>query len=250
VLSSGVMPVVLVTGAAQGIGRAVAERFLKDGYSVVAIDRNGEALRSLEGHVAVAELDVTATEAPAKAVALATERFGRLDCLVNNAGIGAAKPVHLTTDEELDRFLAVNLRSVFRFCREALGVMQPGGCIVNVASTYGLMGNVAASSYATTKAGVVGLTRQMAGDYGPKGIRVNAVAPGVIDTPLTHERLKNERFRRLMVETTPFPRIGTPQDVAGAVRFLCSEDAGFVNGHVLVIDGGWSATNYVASAVS
>ena len=241
------MPVVLVTGAAQGIGRAIAERFLKDGFSVVAVDRNREGLNSLQGSVAVAEIDVTAPEAPARAIGLAKEKFGRLDCLVNNAGIGKSKPVHLTSDEELDRFIAVNLKSVFRFSREALGVMESGACIVNVASTFGLMGNPGSSSYATTKAGIVGLTRQMAGDYGPKGIRVNAVAPGVIDTPLTHERLQDAQFLRLMVDTTPFPRIGKPQDIAGAVRFLCSSDASFVNGHVLVIDGGWSATNYVAS---
>ena len=244
------MPVVLVTGAAQGIGRAVAERFLNDGFSVVALDRNLEGLKSLKGDVAVAELDVTGVDSPKKAVALAVERFGRLDCLVNNAGIGKSKPVHLTSDEELERFLAVNLKSVFRFCREALGLMQSGACIVNVASTYGLMGNPASSSYATTKAGIVGLTRQMAGDYGPKGIRVNAVAPGVIDTPLTHERLRDDTFRRLMVDTTPFPRVGKPEDIAGAVRFLCSTDASFINGHVLVIDGGWSATNYVRTACS
>jgi 3-oxoacyl-[acyl-carrier protein] reductase len=243
------MQVVLVTGAAQGIGRAIADRFLRDGFCVVAIDRNAAGLEIFSNNekAATAALDVTAADAPAKAVALAQERFGRLDFLVNNAGIGNSKPVHLTSDEELDRFIAVNLRSVFRFAREALGAMQPGAAIVNVASTFGLMGNPSSSSYATTKAAVVGLTRQMAGDYGPKGIRVNAVAPGVIRTPLIEERLGMPAFRRLMVDTTPFPRIGTPQDVAGAVRFLCSEDAGFVNGHVLVIDGGWSATNYVAS---
>jgi NAD(P)-dependent dehydrogenase (short-subunit alcohol dehydrogenase family) len=215
----------------------------------VAIDRNAAGLETFSNNekAATAALDVAAADAPAKAVALARERFGRLDFLVNNAGIGNSKPVHLTSDEELDRFIAVNLRSVFRFAREALGAMQAGAAIVNVASTFGLMGNPNSSSYATTKAAVVGLTRQMAGDYGPKGIRVNAVAPGVIRTPLIEERLGMPAFRRLMVDTTPFPRIGTPQDVAGAVRFLCSDDAGFVNGHVLVIDGGWSATNYVAS---
>jgi 3-oxoacyl-[acyl-carrier protein] reductase len=244
------MQVVLVTGAAQGIGRAIAERFLRDGFSLVAVDRKAEGLQSLAQSVpqriATAMLDVTAPDAPAKAVALAQQRFGRLDYLINNAGIGNSKPVHLTSDEELDRFIAVNLRSVFRFAREALDAMQPGAAIVNVASTFGLVGNPGSSSYATTKAAVVGLTRQMAGDYGPKGIRVNAVAPGVIRTPLIEERLGMPAFRHLMVDTTPFPRIGTPEDVAGAVRFLCSEDAGFVNGHVLVIDGGWSATNYVA----
>jgi NAD(P)-dependent dehydrogenase (short-subunit alcohol dehydrogenase family) len=241
------MPVVLVTGAAQGIGRAIAERFLKDGFSVVAVDRNLEGLKSLKGDVAVAELDVTTTDAPSKAVALAKNKFGQLDCLVNNAGIGNSKPVHLTSDEEFDRFVAVNFRSVFRFTREALGVMASGASIVHVASTFGLVGNPNNSSYASTKAALVGLTRQMAADYGPKGIRVNAVAPGVIQTPLVQERLGIPAFRRLMVDTTPFPRIGKPEDVAGAVRFLCSEDAGFVNGHVLVIDGGWSAANYVAS---
>src|SRR5437773_3953259 len=241
------MPVVLVTGAAQGIGRAIAERFLKDGFSVVAVDRNLEGLKSLKGDVAIAELDVTAPDAPSQAIALAIERFGQLDCLVNNAGIGNSKPVHLTSDEEFDRFVAVNFRSVFRFTREALGVMASGASIVHVASTFGLVGNPNNSSYASTKAALVGLTRQMAADYGPKGIRVNAVAPGVIQTPLVQERLGIPAFRRLMVDTTPFPRIGKPEDVAGAVRFLCSEDAGFVNGHVLVIDGGWSAANYVAS---
>jgi meso-butanediol dehydrogenase / (S,S)-butanediol dehydrogenase / diacetyl reductase len=242
------MQVAIVTGAAQGIGRAIAERFLKDGISVVAIDRNGEALKSLEGeHLATAVLDVTADDAPARAVALAKERFGRLDVLVNNAGIGNSKPVHLTSDEEIDRFVAVNFRSHFRFTREALGAMKSGAAIVHVASTFGLMGNPNNSMYCSTKAALVGLTRQMAADYGPKGIRVNAVAPGVIQTALVAERLAVPAFRRLMVDTTPFPRLGRPEDVAGAVRFLCSEDAGFVNGHVLVIDGGWSAANYVAS---
>ena len=245
------MPVAIVTGAAQGIGRAIAERFLKDGISLLAIDRNREGLASLEGvrgaNLATAVLDVSADDAPSRAVALAKERFGRLDILVNNAGIGNSKAVHLTTDEEFDRFVSVNFRSVFRFTREALGVMASGASIVHVASTFGLVGNPNNSSYASTKAALVGLTRQMAADYGPKGIRVNAVAPGVIDTPLVHERLGNPAFRRLMVDTTPFPRIGRPEDVAGAVRFLCSEDASFVNGHVLVIDGGWSAANYVAS---
>ena len=240
------MPVVLVTGAAQGIGRAIAERFLKDGFSLVAVDRNREGLNSLRGSVVAAELDVTAADAPARAIGLAQEKFGRLDCLVNNAGIGNSKPVHLTSDEDIDRFVAVNFRSHFRFTREALGAMKSGAAIVHVASTFGLMGNPNNAMYCSTKAALVGLTRQMAADYGPKGIRVNAVAPGVIQTPLVEERLANPAFRRLMVDTTPFPRIGRPEDVAGAVRFLCSEDAAFVNGHVLVIDGGWSAANYVA----
>ena len=243
--------VVMVTGAAQGIGRATAEKFLAQGWQVLAIDQQAEGLASLQStaptQVTTLVLDVTGQDAPAQAMALAKQRFGRLDALINNAGIGKSKAVHETTDAELDRFYAINLRSVFRFSREALGLMESGACMVHVASTFGLIGNPVASSYAATKAALIGLTRQMAVDYGPKGIRINAVAPGVIHTPLTEARLGDPAFRRLMVNTTPFPRIGTPQDVAGAIHFLCSEDAGFVNGHVLVIDGGWSATNSVGT---
>ncbi len=241
--------VVMVTGPAQGIGRAVAERFLRAGWSLVAVDRQAEGLQSLAeqapDRVAWAVMDVTDEAAPAQAMALARERFGRLDALVNNAGIGRPKPMHLTDDAELDRFLQVNLRSVFRFSREALALMQSGACMVHVASTFGLMGNPGASAYAATKAALIGLTRQMAVDYGPKGLRINAVAPGLIRTELIEDRLEQPAFRRLMVDTIPYPRVGAPSDVAAAVAFLCSDDASFINGHVLVIDGGWSATNWV-----
>ncbi len=243
--------VAMVTGPAQGIGRAIAERLLNSGWSLVAIDRQAEGLQSLQAlapeRVATALLDVTADDAPEQAMALARSRFGRLDALINNAGIGRPKPMHLTDDAELDRFLNVNLRSVFRFSRQALGLIGEGGCMVHVASTFGLMGNPGASAYAATKAALIGLTRQMAVDYGPKGLRINAVAPGLIHTELIADRLDQPAFRRLMVDTIPFPRLGKPSDVAAAVAFLCSEDASFINGHVLVIDGGWSATNWVGS---
>ena len=241
---------VIVTGAAQGIGRAIAERFARDGFFVVAVDRNADGLSSLASQnreqIETLVLDVTAPDASLRAVALAMKRFGRLDYLVNNAGIGNAKPVAETSDEELELFLSTNFSAAFRFTRAALGVMAAGAGIVHIASTFGLMGNPRGSSYAATKAALIGLTRQMAADYGPKGIRANAVAPGPIETPMVQERLESsEYFRRLVVETTPFPRIGLPGDVAGAVRFLCSDDAAFVNGHVLVVDGGWSSANYV-----
>lgn len=241
--------VAMVTGPAQGIGRAIAQRLLAQGWSLVAIDRQAQGLDTLAAQapdrVACAVLDVTQDDAPAQAMALARSRFGRLDALINNAGIGRPKPMHLTDDAELDRFLGVNLRSVFRFSREALGLLQAGGCMVHVASTFGLMGNPGASAYAATKAALIGLTRQMAVDYGPQGLRINAVAPGLIRTPLIEDRIDQPAFRRLMVDTIPFPRMGRPEDVAGAVAFLCSDDASFINGHVLVIDGGWSATNWV-----
>ena len=242
----------LVTGAGSGIGRATALRFLRAGAKVLAVDLNPEGLAEtlrlaeapgrIEGHVA----DVTAEVAPAESVVAVLRHFGRLDWLVNNAGIGAAKAVHLTSDAEWDRYVDVNLRSLFRFSREALPHLTPGrGAIVNIASVFGLFGHPGVAPYAATKAAVVGLTHQMAADYGPQGIRVNAVAPGVIETALTRTRIDSDpRFQALNIDPIPFPRLGKPEDVANAVHFLVSEEASYVSGHVLAVDGGWSVTNY------
>jgi NAD(P)-dependent dehydrogenase (short-subunit alcohol dehydrogenase family) len=250
--------VAIVTGAGSGIGRATALRFLGEGVAVVATDRNGDGLAEtarLAGNrtdlLATLAQDVTEKAAPAEAVALAGKAFGRLDVLVNNAGIGAAKSAHLTDDEEWQRYVDINLTALFRFSRAALAAFPAGsGAIVNIASVYGLFGPVNSAPYAATKAGVVGLTRQMAADYGPKGVRVNAVAPGVIVTPLTEGRLASDRrFSGTTIDLTPFPRMGRPEDIADAVFFLASERASFVNGHVLTVDGGWSVTNYSRTAL-
>lgn len=242
------MKVVVITGAAQGIGRATAERFLANGDMLVASDVSAEGLSSLQmsapERVATLVQDITEDSAPDEAIALAMQRFGRLDVLVNNAGIGRAKSIGDTTDDELDRFLNVNLRAQIRFSRSAVRVMTSGAAVVNMASIAGLRGIARNGIYSVAKAGMVGLTRQMAADYGPMGIRVNAVAPGIVKTPLTRERIENDpAFRRLHVDTTPFPRIGLPEDIAAAVAFLASEDASFISGHILVVDGGWLAAN-------
>ncbi|MBA4222541.1 MAG: oxidoreductase [Methylobacterium sp.] len=242
------MKTVLVTGAAQGIGRATAERFIASGHALVATDISAQALDDLRSlapeRIVVLVQDITADPAPKEAVDLAVARFGRLDVLVNNAGVGRPRPIHETDDDGIDRFLDINVRAQIRFCREALGVMKSGAAIVNIASIFGLRGNAGAGVYSVSKAAMIGLTRQMAADYGPSGIRVNAVAPGLIKTPLTADRIDNDpAFRRQMVETTPFPRVGTPDDIAAAVHFLASEDAGFIAGHTLVVDGGWLVAN-------
>ena len=247
--------VAMITGGGQGLGRASALRMVREGVRVVISDLDGERLRETAALSGRPELvrtivqDVTADSSPRDAVALALDEFGRLDWLVNNAGIGNAKALHDTSDEDWDRYMNINLRSVFRYSREAMPHLKPNrGAIVHISSIFGILGHPATAPYAASKAALIGLTRQMAADYGPQGVRVNAVAPGLIETPLTLERLKtNRRFEELMVDTTPFHRIGKPEDIANAVHFLCSDEAAFVSGHVLVVDGGWSVANYVPS---
>lgn len=246
-------PVFIVTGAGRGIGRAITHRLVADGLRVLAIDLHEADLATMRREsvdverIAILVQDVTAADAPEQAIETAIARWGRFDGLVNNAGIGHTKPLHLTEDDEYDRFMDVLMRAVFRFSRAAVRSFgDNGGCVVQIASIFGLLGSHGASAYSAAKAGVIGLTRQMAVDYGPRGIRVNAVAPGVIATPMTQDRIDgSDRFKRVMIDTTPFPRIGTPEDIAGAVSFLCSSSASFINGHILVVDGGWSATNHV-----
>ncbi|MBJ6135249.1 SDR family oxidoreductase [Ochrobactrum sp. Q0168] len=247
------MKVALITGSGQGIGRATAERFLNGGYQVVATDITNEGLAELSilapDRVKTLCQNITDTHAPQEAIDLAMSSFGQLDVLVNNAGIGRPKPVGDTSDEEIDRFLDVNIRAQIRFSRAALSVLKSGGAMVNICSIFGFRGSAGGGVYSVTKAAMVGLTRQMAADYGPQGIRINGVAPGLIKTPMTKDRIENNKeFRRLMVESTPFPRVGTPEDIANAVHFLSSEEAAFISGQVLVVDGGWLAANGARAA--
>ncbi|MFM9938216.1 MAG: SDR family NAD(P)-dependent oxidoreductase [Hyphomicrobiaceae bacterium] len=250
--------VAIVTGAGSGIGRATTQRFVSENVAVVASDRNSEGLAetlALCGNrtdlVTALTQDVTAKSAPEDAVKAALQTFGRLDILVNNAGIGAAKAAHDTSDEDWQRYVDINMTAVFRYSREVLKAFpSEGGAIVNIASVFGIFGPVKSAPYSATKAAVIGITRQMAADYGPKGIRVNAVAPGLIATPLTKARFEKDRqFMALSEDVTPFPRLGRPEDIADAIFFLASDRAGFINGHILAVDGGWSSTNYSRRAM-
>jgi meso-butanediol dehydrogenase/(S,S)-butanediol dehydrogenase/diacetyl reductase len=246
------MRVALITGASSGIGLATSRVFLDARIAVVAVARDADKLaaaeRELSGRaapVATLALDVTADDAPERAVGLAMERFGRLDHLVNNAGIGSPKPVHETDDATLDAFLGLMLRAPFRFCRAALKVFGPEATIVNVSSTYSLLGGLRGGAYSAAKGGLNALTTHLACQYGSSGVRANAVAPGVVPTPMTHHRLEDEGFRRMNIDMTPSRRMGTVEDVAQAIYFLSSSASGWINGQVLAVDGGWSTTKFL-----
>lgn len=247
------MKVALITGAGTGIGRATALAFLKGGAAVVAMGRRRNRLDELveaagdhADRTAILAADATADDTPEQAVSLAMSRFGRLDYLVNNAGIGRPKPVHETDDAFLDENLNLMLRAPFRFIREAVRVMGPQSCIINVSSTYALVGGLRGGAYSAAKAGLLGLTQHVACQYGSIGIRCNAVAPGVVETEMTNDRMGSETYKRMNEDMTPAARWGTADDVANMIVFLCSEQAGWVNGQCIAIDGGWTSTKYLS----
>jgi meso-butanediol dehydrogenase/(S,S)-butanediol dehydrogenase/diacetyl reductase len=244
-------PVVLITGASAGIGDAVARRFAVGGYAIVAVARRQERLQQLATELAgttrveILAGDVSSAGIADQAVALAMDAFGRLDCLVNNAGSGRWAPVHETDDAMLDEVIDVSMKAPFRFCRAALPVMKPGSSIINVGSVFGTLGGLDGGIYCAVKAGLVGLTQTMAAQYGAQGIRSNLVAPGVIKTDMTSAAWDFPAFQRVNHEMTPFNREGTVEDVANTIYFLASPEGSYINGQTIALDGGWSTTKYL-----
>jgi NAD(P)-dependent dehydrogenase (short-subunit alcohol dehydrogenase family) len=243
---------VLVTGAARGLGRAMAEGLAAGGAAVVLVDRDDPGIRSLaeslsaEGRQALAVAgDVTDAALAAMAVRRAVERFGRLDGLVNNAGINQVAPSEQADLAIWRRVLDVNLFGSFVMCQAAARQMlaQGQGSIVNIASIHGHVGPALhpASAYAASKAGLLGLTRALAAEWGRHGIRVNAVSPGFIRTEMTRTRLDDPDYRAGILARSPIREIGEPGDLLGAVFYLLSNASRMVTGQSIGVDAGWLA---------
>jgi NAD(P)-dependent dehydrogenase (short-subunit alcohol dehydrogenase family) len=246
------MQVAIVTGASGGIGFGCATKLAETGIAVLATGRNADKLAELAqtigdpDRVLTHAANLTDDDAPKRIADLAVARWGHIDFLINVAGIGSPKPVHETDDESLDHFLGLMLRAPFRLIREVLPHMGPGSAIINVTSTFAVVGGLRGGAYSAAKGGLTALTTHIACQYGSQGIRCNAVAPGVIQTPMTEDRLQDERFRRINTDLTPHQRLGTVEDVASTVAFLCSPGGAFINGQTIVVDGGWSSTRYLS----
>jgi NAD(P)-dependent dehydrogenase (short-subunit alcohol dehydrogenase family) len=246
------MQVAIVTGATSGIGLGSAVKLAGMGMAVLGVGRDPGRLEDLKkavadpDRVATLGVDLTEDDAPKRIVDVALARWGRVDFLINNAGVGRPKPLHETDDQALDYFLGLMLRAPFRLARETVPHMKSGSAIINVTSTYAVVGGLRGGAYSAAKGGLTGLTTHIACQYGASGIRCNAVAPGVIRTPMTEERLQDEKFRRMNIEMTPHERMGTVEDIAATIAFLCTPGGSFINGQTIVVDGGWSSTKYLS----
>ena len=242
-------PVAVVTGGARGIGLAVARWFLAHGHRVALIDIDAATLATTDAaladpeHVLAVPGDVSKPDAVHTAMAAVVSRFGRVDALVNNAGVAVFKPILQTSWEEWRHVLGTNLDGAFLCTQAAAPVMLQtgGGAVVNIASISGLRASTLRVAYGTSKGALIHLTKQQAIELGNAGIRVNCVAPGPVDTEMA-KLVHSVAIRSDYHDTIPLNRYGTPEEVADAVGFLCSPAAAYINGQVLAVDGGFDAS--------
>ena len=244
-----IMKVAVVTGAARGIGLAISKKFLEEGYRIAILDIDQKTLSQTmkqffdTNNVLGLECDVAEPDQVDQSVNRVVEEFGRIDVLVNNAGIAEFKPMLETTYEEWSRILAVNLNGPF-ICSQACApfmLKNEGGSIVNIASISGLRASTLRIAYGTSKAALMHLTKQQAAELGNKGVRVNAIAPGPVDTAMA-KKVHTADIRSDYHDVIPLNRYGLEEEIADAVWFLCSDSASYINGQIIAVDGGFDAT--------
>ncbi len=238
----------IVTGARRGIGKAIALKLAKEGAKVAVTDISKEdcqkvveEIENLGGQGLALELDVTKEDEIEKVIQETKEKFGRIDVLVNNAGIFIQKNLEDMETSEINKLLDINLRGAIQCIKHVLPEMknQKYGKIVNIASIAGIVGFNLSSTYCASKGALVNLTRELALDLGPYNINVNAVAPGVIETEMTEGMLSDEKTKEGLLSNIPYGRVGRPEDIASAVSFLADDESEYVTGQILAVDGGW-----------
>jgi 3-oxoacyl-[acyl-carrier protein] reductase len=239
--------VVLITGGARGIGKSIAERFHAEGAQIVAVDVNVEVAQATAAELSAKgakclglKCDVTKAAECEAIIETVLKEFGKIDVLVNNAGITQDGLLIRMTDEAWDAVININLSGAFKMLRAAAKPMMKArsGCVVNIASVVALIGNPGQANYCSSKAGLLGLTKSSARELAPRGIRINAVAPGFIETAMTAKL--SEEQRKALATQIPLGKLGSPEDVASVVCFLASKDAAYVTGQVISICGGMS----------
>lgn len=238
--------VALVTGAGRGIGKAIALKLSSLGAAIVINYRSSEKeakelideITDLGGKAEAVQGDVSKIKDVEKVVKFAAEKFGKLDILVNNAGITKDTLLLRMKEEDFDKVIEVNLKGVFNCTKHASSIMlkQKSGKIINISSVIGLAGNAGQANYAAAKAGIIGFTKSVAKELGARGITVNAVAPGFIATDMTE--VLSHKIKEKLIENIPLRKLGSPEDVANLVAFLASDNANYITGQVINVDGG------------
>jgi 3-oxoacyl-[acyl-carrier protein] reductase len=230
------MKVAIITGATSGIGLATARVLKREGWSLSLVGRKTEAIEEEFKEDLIIKADISDPQVAEDIVKKTVEKFGRLDALINNAGQTLDKPLLRITSEDLENHFRTNLFSAFLLSRSALRYFKDGGVIVNVSSVVGIIGNSWQTAYSASKAGLIAFTKSLAKEMGSRGIRVVAVAPGFIETPMT-EGLP-EHVKKKYLENIPLRRFGKPEEVAEVIAFLVSDKASYISGQVIVVDGG------------